>query len=59
MNPPIDPHSYLLSYGSRQFAVIPKRVIRSIEFEQAFEQLLIERVPQIVRRSSCGILAVE
>jgi len=39
MNPAIDPHSYLLSYGSRQFAVIPKRVVRSIEFQQAFEQL--------------------
>lgn len=48
----IDPHSYLLYYGSRQFTVIPKRVFHSIEFQQAFEQLLIERVPQIVRRSS-------
>jgi hypothetical protein len=48
----IDPHSYLLYYGSRQFTVIPKRVFHNIEFQQAFEQLLIERVPQIVRRSS-------
>jgi hypothetical protein len=35
MNPPIDPHSYSLSYGFRQFVVIPKRVVRSIEFQQA------------------------
>jgi hypothetical protein len=48
----IDLHSYLLYYGSRQFTVIPKRVFRNIESQQAFEQLLIERVPQIVRRSS-------
>jgi hypothetical protein len=52
MNPPIDPHSYSLYYGSHQFTGIPKRVVRSIEFQQTFEQLLIERVPQIVRRSS-------
>jgi len=46
----VDAHSYVLYYGSRQFTVIPKRVFRSPEEEQAFEELLAEHVPHIVRR---------
>ena len=43
-------HSYLLYYGTRQFTVIPKRVIESAEQQQAFEQLLSTHVSKIVRR---------
>jgi hypothetical protein len=46
----IDAHSYVLYYGTRQFTVIPKRVFQSSEQQQAFEQLLIQRVSEIVRR---------
>ncbi len=46
----IDAHSYILYYGSRQFTVIPKRVFQSVEQQQEFEQLLTQRVSQIVRR---------
>ena len=46
----IDAHSYVLYYGSRQFTVIPKRVFQSVEQQQAFEQLLAQRVSRIVRR---------
>lgn len=48
----VDAHSYLLYYGSRQFTVIPKRVFQSVEQRQAFEQLLTQHVPQIVRRDT-------
>ena len=48
----IDAHSYVLYYGSRQFTVIPKRVFQSVEQQQAFEQLLAQRVSQIVRRDT-------
>jgi hypothetical protein len=48
----VDAHSYVLYYGSRQFTVIPKRVFRSAQEEQAFEELLAEHVPQIVRRDT-------
>lgn len=46
----IDVHSYILYYGSRQFAVIPKRVFQSTEQRQAFERLLTQHVSPIVRR---------
>jgi hypothetical protein len=46
----VDAYSYILYYGSRQFTVLPKRVFRSAEEQQAFEQLLAEHVSQIVRR---------
>ena len=48
----VDAHSYVLYYGSRQFTVIPKRVFRSAQEEEAFEELLAEHVPQIVRRDT-------
>jgi YcxB-like protein len=46
----IDAHSYLLYYGSRQFTVIPKRVIQGVEQRQAFEQLLNQHLSQIRRQ---------
>ena len=46
----VDAHSYVLYYGARQFTVIPKRVFQSAEQQQAFEQLLTQRVSEIVRR---------
>jgi hypothetical protein len=48
----IDAHSYVLYYGSRQFTVIPKRVFQSAEQRQAFEQMLTERISDIVRRDA-------
>jgi hypothetical protein len=48
----VDPHSYVLYYGSRQFTVIPKRVFQSAEQQQSFEQLLTQHVPKIVRRAT-------
>jgi len=48
----VDAHSYILYYGSRQFTVIPKRVFQSADQRQAFEQLLTERISQIVRRGT-------
>jgi len=46
----IDVHSYLLYYGSRTFTVIPKRVFQNNQEQEAFDQLLTEHVPTIVRR---------
>jgi hypothetical protein len=46
----IDAHSYVLYYGSRQFTVIPKRVLQSDDQRQAFEKMLAERIPNIIRR---------
>ena len=48
----VDGHSYVLYYGSRQFSVIPKRVLQSAEQQQTFEQLLTQHVPKIVRRAT-------
>jgi hypothetical protein len=48
----VDAHSYVLYYGTRQFTVIPKRVFQSVEQQQAFDQLLTQHVPQIVRRDA-------
>jgi len=48
----VDAHSYVLYYGTRQFTVIPRRVFESIEQQQAFEQLLAQRISRIVRRDA-------
>jgi hypothetical protein len=48
----VDAHSYVLYYGSRQFTVIPKRVFQSAEGREAFEQMLAQHIPQIVRRDT-------
>lgn len=47
----VDSHSYLLYWGSRTFTVIPKRVFQSTEQQAAFEELLEEHVPKIVRKA--------
>lgn len=46
----VDARSYLLYHGARQWSVIPRRVFQSGDQQQAFERLLTEHVPQIVRR---------
>jgi hypothetical protein len=46
----IDAHSYLLYWGSRTFTIVPKRVFQNTEQQGAFEELLAERVPKIVRK---------
>jgi hypothetical protein len=45
----VDAHSYVLYYGTHRFTVIPKRVFQNVEQQQAFEQLLTQRVSRIVR----------
>jgi hypothetical protein len=46
----VDAYSYILYYGSRTFSVIPKRVLQSPEEQVAFEQMLGQHVPKIVRK---------
>ena len=48
----VDPHSYVLYWGSRSFTLIPKRVFQSAEQQEAFEQLLTQNVPQIVSKGT-------
>jgi len=47
----VDAHSYLLYWGSRTFTIIPKRIFQNTEQQGAFEQLLAECVPKIVRKA--------
>jgi len=47
----VDAHSYLLYWGSRTFTIIPRRVFQNTEQQGAFEQLLAERIPKIVRKA--------
>jgi hypothetical protein len=47
----VDDHSYMLYWGSRTFTVIPKRAFQNNGQQGAFEQLLTERVPKIVRKT--------
>ena len=46
----VDAHSYLLYWGSRTFTVIPKRVFQNAEQQGAFDQLLVDHMPKVVRR---------
>jgi hypothetical protein len=46
----VDAHSYLLYYGSQTFTVIPKRVFQSADQQAAFDQLVTQHVPVIVRK---------
>jgi hypothetical protein len=48
----IDAHSFVLYWGSRSFTVIPKRVFQTTEQQDAFEKLLTQKVPQIVRKGA-------
>ena len=45
----VDSHSFVLHYGARSFTVIPKRVFQSFEQQTAFEQLLAQKVPKIIK----------
>jgi hypothetical protein len=47
----VDAYSYVLYWGSQTFTIIPKRVFQNTEQQGAFEQLLAERVPKIVRKA--------
>lgn len=47
----VDAYSYLLYWGTRTFTTIPKRVFQNTQQQGAFEQLLEERVPKIVRKA--------
>lgn len=46
----VDAHSYVLYYGSQTYTVIPKRVFQNAEQQAAFDQLVIQHVPVIVRK---------
>ena len=48
----VDAHFYLLYYGPRSYTIIPKRVFQNAEQQTAFEQLLTQNIPQIVRRTA-------
>jgi hypothetical protein len=48
----VDAHSFVLYYGSRSFTVIPKRVFPTAEQREAFEKLLAQNVPHIVRKDT-------
>ncbi len=48
----VDAHSYVLYYGTNQFTVIPKRVFQSSEEQQAFDQLLTQKISKVVRRDT-------
>jgi YcxB-like protein len=48
----IDAYSYLLYYGPRSYTIIPKRVFQSGQQQAAFERLLAQEIPKIVRRSA-------
>jgi hypothetical protein len=48
----VDAHSFILSWGSSYFTVIPKRVFQSGEQQKAFENLLAQHVSTIVRRDA-------
>lgn len=45
----IDLHSYMLYYGTRSFTIIPKRVFRSAQQQENFEQLLTEKMAKIIK----------
>jgi hypothetical protein len=47
----VDAHSYVLYYGSRSFTIIPKRVFQSTDQQVAFEGLLSQHVPNIVKQN--------
>ena len=46
----INAHSYLLYYGPRSHTIVPRRVFQNDEQRNAFEHLLAQKIPQIVRR---------
>lgn len=45
----VDEHSFVLYHSRRSFTVIPKRVFESPEHLAAFERLLSEKIPEIIR----------
>jgi len=46
----VDAHSYVLYYGSQTFTVIPKRVFQNADQQAAFDHLVTQHVPVIVRK---------
>ncbi len=46
----VDSHSYVLYYGARSFTIIPKRVFQNAGELKAFEELLTQNVPKIIRK---------
>jgi len=48
----VDAHSFVLYYGTKSFTVIPKRVFQSVGQQEAFEKLLAQNVPTIIRRGA-------
>ena len=46
----VDAHSYVLYYGSQTFTVVPKRVFQNADQQAAFDQLVTQHVPVIVRK---------
>ena len=48
----VDHQSFLLYYGAAAFTIVPKRVFKSPEQMRAFEELLANKMPKIVRRDT-------
>jgi hypothetical protein len=46
----VDAHSFVLYHGRRSFTVVPKRVFKNPEHLEAFERLMAEKIPEIVRQ---------
>jgi len=46
----VDSHSYMLYHGARSFTIFPKRVFQSAGELKAFEELLAQNVPKIIRK---------
>ncbi len=46
----VDSHSYVLYHGARSFTIIPKRIFQSAGELKAFEELLAQNVPKIIRK---------
>ncbi len=46
----VDSYSFVLYYGEQFFTVIPRRVLETAEQQKAFELLLSQKIPKIVRK---------
>src|SRR5579859_282125 len=46
----VDSHSYMLYHAARSFTIFPKRVFQGAGELKAFEELLAQTVPKIIRK---------
>jgi hypothetical protein len=48
----VDAYSYVLYYGTRSFSVVPTRVFENADQRAAFDRLLSEKIPKIIRKGT-------